>query len=100
MRQKYALHIAPPHTDLGQALQRASPGVEHELLISSLHQCARPEAVHDRRRATCAQQSDFDLLPLSGVRRESEDDKGHAEASESREGHVRELDEDMYAMWE
>jgi len=66
--QEHALNVLPPYTELDQTLQRASSGIEDELLFPSFDQGARPEAVHDGRRTTRAQQSHFELLSLRGRR--------------------------------
>jgi hypothetical protein len=48
-------------------LQRASSSVEEELLFSSLHQDARPEAVHDRRWTTGAQEGHLTCGPCAAT---------------------------------
>jgi hypothetical protein len=48
--QEYAVDVLPANPELGEALQRASPGVEQKLLPGGLHQDGRPASIHGRHR--------------------------------------------------
>ena len=45
-----SLHILPVHLKLRQTLQSAATCIEEKFLLPCLHEGARPESVHGRRR--------------------------------------------------
>jgi hypothetical protein len=70
--EKDGVYPLPGHLDLVESLQGAPTCVENKLLPTRFDQGARPEPVHNGRGASCAQQGNFDFLPVAGRRENGE----------------------------
>jgi hypothetical protein len=69
--EKDGIYCLPRHLDLIKPLECASACVKNELLPTRLDEGARPEPIHNGGGTSCAQEGDFDVLPM-GDDREAE----------------------------
>jgi hypothetical protein len=68
MGKKDPINVLPSDFDLRETLDRATASIEEKFLVGCLDQYARAEAVHHRRRVSCAKQSYAYFLAACGAR--------------------------------
>ena len=73
--EKDAVNFPPGHIDLVESLKGAAARVEDEFLPTCFDEDARPESVHNGRRASRAQECNLDFLPLDGCCRDKGEGK-------------------------
>jgi hypothetical protein len=64
--EKDGVYSLPGYLDLVEPLKSAPACVKNELLPGRFDEGARAEPVHNGRRASCAQEGNFDFLRLCG----------------------------------